>query len=295
MLSALLIAASVYVWIQQGPTKYGIDYKGGHELIVRVDGDESANSESIRNALNGKGVENAIVQSFEAVSAIEAHNDYSIRVGQEEGIGPDELKKAVLSALKENFKGEISIPDSQFVGPTIGDELKKKSMIAMIIGLLAILAYISFRFEFAFALGAVVALFHDVIICMGGYLASGRMINVATLAAALTIVGYSVNDTIIVFDRMREEILKRKDFDLIELMNYSINATLSRTVITSLLTFFSAVALLVFGGGAIADLSIFLVIGVITGTYSTIFIATPVALAWERIRNPHPKTATEKS
>ena len=111
----------------------------------------------------------------------------------------------------------------------------------------------------------------------------------AALAAALTIVGYSVNDTIIVFDRMREEMFKQKNFTLKDLMNFSISATLSRTVITSLLTLFSAVALLIFGGGAISDLSFFLVVGVIAGTYSTIFIASPVALAWEYFRRPEAK------
>ena len=273
LLSAILIAASIYVWVSRGEEKFGIDYKGGHAIVVKVP--DSATSESIRDALNKAGVEGAIVQSFEVEDS-----EYSIRLG---GSLEDanQIKTKIRTTLTEAFSGEVTLLQTDYVGPTIGAELRRKALIAIIIGLICILAYISYRFDFSFALGAVAALFHDVIVCMGIYLACGNMINMATLAAVLTIVGYSVNDTIIVFDRVREEMIKAKSFDLDELLNKSINSTLSRTVITSLLTLFSALALLIFGGGAIADLSLFLVIGVIAGTYSTIFIASPVARAWE--------------
>ena len=284
-LSAIMIGLSVYTWIDIGDAKYGIDYKGGHEIIVKTEA--GITSEGIRKALSDGGVENSVVQSFEAGSS-----EFAIRLGgqaTEEGSGLDESKKvreSITNALGSAFPGKVEIIKTDFVGPTIGKELCKKALVAVVIGLIGILGYITFRFEFAFALGAVAALFHDVIVSMGIYLLCGFSISVATLAAALTIVGYSVNDTIIVFDRMREEIFKQKNYELVDLMNRSINSTLSRTVITSLLTLFSALALLIFGGGAIADLSLFLVVGVITGTYSTIFIASPVALAWENFRNP---------
>lgn len=284
--SALMIAASAYIWFERGEAKFGIDYRGGHEIIVKAE--QGISSPDIRRALSDGGVENPVVQAFEAES-----NEYSIRLGgmvDKEGHEiKDEsriVREAVVAALSKAFPDKVEVIKTDFVGPTIGKELRKKALIAILVGLVGMLAYITYRFEFAFAVGAVVALFHDVIVAMGIYLFCGFDIGVATLAAALTIVGYSVNDTIIVFDRMREEIFKRKDFDLIELMNESINATLSRTVITSLLTFFSALALLLFGGAAIADLSLFLCVGVVCGTYSTIFIASPVALAWENFRNP---------
>lgn len=276
--SFIVIVGSFYVWFQTGDGKFGIDYKGGHELIVKIGSD--ADTSSIRNALKGEGLANAVVQAFEAAS-----NEYSIRISGEAGDSKT-VRGQLTSALKDKFGKEVDIVKSDFVGPTIGQELRRKAIVALIVGLIGILCYVTYRFEFAFALGAVAALFHDVIVCLGIYLFTGRVLDVGTLAAALTIVGYSVNDTIIVFDRMREEMAKAKKFDLQGLMNYSISNTLSRTVITSLLTLFSAVALLIFGGGAISNLSLFLVVGVITGTYSTIFIASPVALLWEGWRNP---------
>jgi preprotein translocase subunit SecF len=279
LLSFLMLAYSGYVWFSQGDAKYGIDFKGGHEIIVKVMG--GADTGSVRKALGGAGFESLVVQAFESNNA-----EFAVRLSGEQG-DASEIRSRVVEALKGNFPDGVEMMGSDFVGPTIGLELQKKALTAVIIGLLGMLLYITYRFEFAFALGAVAALTHDVIVCMGIYLLAGHTLNMATLAAALTVVGYSVNDTIIVFDRMREEMYRQqKTFDLVELMNYSISATLSRTVITSLLTLFSALALLVYGGGAIADLSLFLVAGVIAGTYSTIFIASPVALAWENFRTP---------
>lgn len=292
-LSFLLLAGSVYVWIDRGEEKFGIDYKGGHKIVVKFDEsveyETAPDSESIRAALKVEGVENAVVQRFTELGALE----YSIRLtGSVED--SSSVRQLIVTAMKNGFGDNFEIVQTDFVGPTVGGELQREAVIAILIGLVGILGYISFRFELAFALGAVAALFHDVVICMGIYLVSGLTLSVATLAAALTIVGYSVNDTIIVFDRMREEILKQKKFDLIDLMNHSINATLSRTVITSLLTLFSALALLIFGGGAIKDLSLFLVVGVIAGTYSTIFIASPVALGWENLRSKLEKRSSSQ-
>ena len=140
--------------------------------------------------------------------------------------------------------------------------------------------YISVRFEFAFALGAIVALFHDIVIGLGIYLMLGETISVTTLAAALTLLGYSVNDTIVIFDRIREKLITAKSYVLENVINEALTEMLSRTIITSILTLFSAVALLIFGGGEIRDLSLFLVVGIVIGCYSTVFIASPVALWW---------------
>ena len=274
VLSVLLVAFSVYTWVDSGAAKYGVDYKGGTELVLKVE--PGVTAETIRTALSENGYPNPVVQAFEASS-----REYSVRVG---GKGSSEqlaLSK-VLSAGMGQDKFEVIKTD--YVGPTIGAELRKKAQLAVILALIGMLIYISVRFELAFALGAVAALFHDVIICLGIYVLSGREINVTTLAAALTIVGYSVNDTIIIFDRCREELSKRTSFDLPQLLNSAINRTLARTLITSILTLFSALALFLFGGGAIADLSFFLVAGVIAGTYSTIFVACPVVVMWEKFR-----------
>jgi len=275
IISLLLVAGSFYLWFSMGDAKYGVDFKGGSEFVVKVSGE--TNTEVIRQALNQGKLDEAIVQRFLGES-----DEYSIRVAG--GSDAKAVRAAVEGALRAKFADKLQVLKADFIGPTIGAELRKKALIATIIALIGILVYVSFRFEFAFALGVVVALFHDVVVGMGGYLLAGHTVNMGTVAAALTIVGYSANDTIVIFDRVREEILKDKNFDLVEVFNKAICFTLSRTVVTSILTLFSALALLIFGGGAIADLSIYLVVGILAGCYSTIFIASPVVIFWERFR-----------
>ena len=278
LISTCMIVASLYVFFEKGDTKYGVDFTGGHELVVKVGG--AANSDSIRMALAKGGYENAVVQSFEVGS-----QQYSIRLEGAAGEA-DALKAKMSSILKESFPDQATeILKNDFVGPAVGEELKTKALLAIGIALLGMLAFISYRFELAFAVGAVVALLHDVIVCTGVYLVTGHTLSMGALAAALTITGYSVNDTIVIFDRIREEITKqKKSYSLVALMNHCVNMMLSRTIITHVLTLFSAIALYVFGGGAIADLSLFLLVGVITGSYSTIYIACPVVLAFHKFR-----------
>ncbi len=286
ILSLTLAVCSIYLWISRGEGRYDIDFRGGHELIVQVKGESS--SDRIRKALEDAKVGDALVQSFES-----SKGQYSIRVGltgSDAQVASKEVNANVKKALASVFNGadskedNVAVISSDFVGPAVGKELKEKAALALILSLISMLIYVTIRFEFAFALGAVVALFHDVIIATGVYLAAGHDINMASVAAALTIVGYSVNDTIVIFDRIREEIYKRQHFELVPLINECINATLSRTIITSLLTLFSALALVIWGGGAISDLSVFLVAGIIVGSYSTIFIASPIVIAWEHFR-----------
>jgi len=275
-ISLALALLSVYVWINSGDTKYGVEYRGGTELIVKFK--ESSDTEVIRKAVEAAGFESPVVQGFGSFGT--NTSEYTIRVG-ETGEGKS-VEGKLREALQKVAPDKFEIVQSSFIGPTVGSELRTKGLIAVGVGLLLILIYVSFRFEFAFALGAVVALFHDVVISTGLYLLSGRQLSVATLAAALTIIGYSVNDTIVIFDRVREELIKRKDFDLVELINDCINATLSRTIITNLTVLFSVATLVIFGGGAIEDLSLYLLFGVIAGTYSTVYIASPVVIAWEK-------------
>jgi preprotein translocase subunit SecF len=284
LLSIALTIGSIWIWIDLKEAKYGVDFRGGHDIVVKVTGEGS--SEKIRQSLESQDIKEAIVQSFESGS-----NQYSIRLGGEKAEGAAELDNAkvvrakVQAALVKTFGDKVEVLKTDYVGPTVGKELRSRAVWATIFGLLGILVYLTFRFEFAFALGAVVAVFHDVFISTGFYLYSGYQINMGTIAAALTIVGYSVHDTIVIFDRVREEIYKRKDFNLADLMNESINATMSRTIITTLLTLFSVVALLLLGGGSISDLSFYLFVGIVCGTYSTVYIASPVVLAWDYLRN----------
>lgn len=273
--SVLTIVGSIYLWVSLGSKKYGVDFVGGHELVVHLD---NATSESVRAALEKTDLPEVSVQSFELQSS-----DFAIRMGGEAS-ETEKVRTTVDSAIKAAFGEKAEIRKSDFVGPTIGHELRQRAILATALGLLAIMIYVAFRFEFAFALGAVVALFHDVIVSMGIFLLSGHSLGMSSLAAALTIIGYSVNDTIVIFDRVREELLRQKKYNIVELFNYCINLTLSRTIITHLLTLFSALALYLIGGSSIADLSLFLVAGIVAGTYSTIYIASPVAIAWHRFR-----------
>jgi preprotein translocase subunit SecF len=274
-ISILLTAWSIYLWVVQGEAKYGIDFRGGYELIVQAD--KTANAQEIRQVLEKGGFDDVLVQAFEAASY-----EFAIRIPTNEGTG--NLQDKILSELKGKYGSSLTISKSNFVGPTIGKELRHKAMWAVGLGVLGILLYLTMRFEFAFALGAVVAVFHDVVISTGVYLAAGHTVGMSTIAAALTILGYSVNDTIVIFDKVREELAKKGSYKLVDVLNDSINSMLSRTIVTSGLTFISAIALLVLGGGELSDLSLFLSAGIVCGTYSTIFIASPVVLAWEQWR-----------
>lgn len=271
-LSVIAVALSIYVFIAKGDAKFGTDFSGGHEFLVSFKGD--VDSEKIRAGLAGQGVEDARVQAFQGEAS-----EYSIRLSQAGDSG--EVRAKVEGALKGAFGDSFSIDKTDYVGPTVGRELRRSALTAVVLGVLGMLLYIAFRFEFALGVGTIVALFHDVIISTGIYVASGHLIGMATLAGALTIVGYSVNDTVVVFDRVREERAKRRGARLVDIVNEAINFTLSRTIITHMLTLFSALALYVIGDGEIKDLSLYLVAGIVLGAYSTIFIVSPVVILLE--------------
>ncbi len=276
--STLLLIVSLAVWFVKKDDKYGIDYKGGYEIIVKFNGDD-VNGQDIRNSLSKIGFDEAIVQAFNN------SNEFVLRLSDREK-NTEVLKSSLRDTFNENIckgdkkKDDFEILKIDYVGPTAGEELRTQALIAIIISVIGILIYISVRFEFAFALGAIVALFHDIVIGLGIYLMLGETISVTTLAAALTLLGYSVNDTIVIFDRIREKLITAKNYVLENVINEALTEMLSRTIITSILTLFSAVALLIFGGGEIRDLSLFLVVGIVIGCYSTVFIASPVALWW---------------
>ena len=276
-LSLLMTIFSLYLWVSLGESKFGSDFKGGHDLVVTVA--PEVTSDQIRNGLESAGLSDSIVQAFEVGS-----NEFSLRLpGSSDPASVKQVREQVQAVISKVSPNKAEILKTDYVGPTVGKELRQKAIFATLLGILGLLIYISFRFEFCFALAAVVAVFHDVIITTGIYLYFGHTINMGAVAAALTILGYSVNDTIVIFDRVREELQnpKHKDLDLTSLINMCINQTLSRTIITSGLTLLSVLALLLLGGGAIQDLSFFLFFGLILGTYSTVYIAAPVVIGWE--------------
>jgi len=297
--SLILMATSAYIWFAKGNAKYGIDFLGGHELVLEFS--EPTNVDSVRSMLNKQGILGASVKSYHSekdrvsirfqgvapelaatpgASAPELAVDKSVRQESESSLAQAAIKEALIAGGSSKF----TIVSAEFIGPTVGAELRTKALLATFLGLLGILLYLAFRFELAFGVGAVVALAHDLMFSIGVYLLLGYTINMETLAAALTIVGYSVNDTIVIFDRVREEIFEERPGTLSEIINRAINAMLSRTIVTHMLTTMSIIALLIFGSGAIEDMSVFLLAGMVSGSYSTMYIAAPVMIWWHKLR-----------
>ncbi|MDH3663282.1 MAG: protein translocase subunit SecF [Alphaproteobacteria bacterium] len=258
------------------PTKglnLGIDFQGGTMIEVRMPGDE-ADIGAMRGTLNGLGLGEVALQTFGSPT------DVLIRVERQEGEQEAQLAAVdqVKQALTESFGDDISYRRVEFVGPKVSDELFRAGAEAVLFALIAILAYIWFRFEWQFAVASIVALVHDVVLTLGVFSLLGLEFNLATVAALLTIVGYSLNDTVVVFDRVRENLRKYKKMLLVDLLDRSLNDTLARTLMTSVTTLLALAALFIFGGPVIRDFTFALIWGVLIGTYSSIFIASPILL-----------------
>jgi SecD/SecF fusion protein len=281
-ISAVLIVVSwammVFHGVRNPSSVFGVDFTGGSGIKLSMT--EKPSVEDIRAALGAGGIKDATIQYSSGMGV--AREDFlNIKVGS---VADGTNTEAVLIAKfpSAGFK----IAQQEDVGPQIGAEMKTKAMWAMLWSLVAMIAYISWRFEFGFALGAVVALFHDVLITAGVCHLFGFQMNMTVLAALMTIIGYSVNDTIVIFDRIREDLRTVRGKSFVEICNLSMNQTLSRTLLTNLLTFVSVLSLLIFGGGAIKDFSFAMFVGMIAGTYSTMYIATPVVLLWYKFKTP---------
>ena len=268
-LSLILIIGSYILLFTKG-LNFGIDFTGG--TIVQVKYDKKVDIKDIRNALKKSEIfKDAAVTYFGSSDEIIIRVKTSTKkLSQDIG---DEARKV----LKDTGKFEIRRVD--IVGPKVGGELREKGIMATLIAILGILIYVSFRFEWRFALASVLALVHDVSIAMGAISLFNISVNLDILAAILTILGYSLNDTIIVFDRIREGVVEAKTDNLNSVINESITKTLSRTTLTSLTTFFVVLTLFLFGGEIIKGFSFTLLVGVIVGTYSSIFVASPL-LGW---------------
>lgn len=249
----------------------GIDFTGGTLMQVRFE--KPVTTAEIRTALSTVNLQNSIIQKSAGI------NEFMIRVAQDTEAETD-VPDLIAQALSGMDNNPYEIRRTEKVGPKIGQELRRNTVYAVIFALLVIGIYISIRFQFRFAIGAVIALIHDVLFTLGVFSLAHLEISLSTIAAFLTIVGYSLNDTIVLYDRIRED-LKVMRFEPIEtIVNNSINETLSRTIITSLTTFF-VVFVLVFTSGEVQIFSIAMMIGVIIGTYSSIYIAGPVVIAWQ--------------
>jgi preprotein translocase SecF subunit len=265
------------------PTKglnFGIDFEGGTMIEVRMPGG-AADLAGMRSTLGALGLGEVALQEFGAP------DDVLIRIERQQGDETEQLAAVdlVKSALAEAYGEDISYRRVEFVGPKVSGELLWAGTQAVLYSLIAVLVYIWFRFEWQFGIGAVVALIHDVLLTLGIFSLLGLEFNLATVAAILTIVGYSLNDTVVVYDRVRENLRRYKTLPMLALLDRSLNETLARTLMTSLTTLIALGALFVFGGPVIRDFTFAMIWGVLVGTYSSIFIATPLLLQLH-IRRP---------
>lgn len=268
--STILVILSVGSLVMQG-LNFGIDFTGG--TMIELGYKEQVDLNKLRQDLAEGGYPEATVQNFGSI------HDVLIRLPVIETQNMAQLSNEVVSMLQSKNQTEIDVRRVEFVGPQVGDELTEQGGLAMLYALIGILIYVSLRFEYRFAIGSVVALIHDVVITLGFFSLTRIEFDLTVLAAILAIIGYSLNDTIVVFDRIRETFLRMRKGTSVEIVNAALNDTLSRTLMTSLTTLLVVVALFMFGGEVIHAFSIALLFGIVIGTYSSIYIASNTILA----------------
>jgi preprotein translocase subunit SecF len=269
-LAILFSAALLVVSIGSLATRqlnWGLDFTGG--TLVEVHYSTTANLDTIRSALEANGLAGAIVTSY--------GSDQDVLIRLPLGYS-DQQGAALLRVLQEAFTGDVEMRRIEFVGPQVGDELREQGGLAMLLSLALVTLYVAFRFQLKFGVGAVAALVHDVIITLGFFSLTGMEFNLTVLAAILAIIGYSINDTIVVFDRIRENFRKLRRTEPAEVMNISITETLDRTLVTSGITLLTVISLALFGGDMLFGFSVAMIVGVTMGTYSSIYVASAAAL-----------------
>jgi SecD/SecF fusion protein len=278
MCSLAIILAGATSFYIKGEKNFGVDFRGGD--LITLSSSSTIDVGQVRGGLKPLGFADASIQE----SSQGGKNYITIRTPLNTS---DKVEKQVIQAMPQaNFKVERS----ERVGALVGGELAKSSLIALALGILGVLIFVTLRFELSFAVGAIVALFHDVIITVGVFSLLNRELTLTMVGAVLTIAGYSINDTIVVYDRIREGLASGKRGSIEEIMNSSINQTLSRTILTSTVTLIPILCLFFFGGPVLRDFSLAIIVGVVVGTYSSIFIASPIVLWWTRARGESTST-----
>jgi preprotein translocase subunit SecF len=276
--SLLMVIIGIVSLVVKGGPAYGIDFAGG--TLVQIKFSEATNAAQLRSALGGIDLRGLTIQQV----GDDKDNEFLVRV-QESSENLEALAGQIETALNAAYGvGKNEIRRTEMVGPQVGKDLRNKGAQAILFAIIGMLIYITFRFEFRFGVGTVVALFHDVLITLGIFSLLNLEIDLTVVAAFLALVGYSVNDTVIVCDRIRENLGKLHHLPLAEVINRSINETLSRTIMTSGLTLLAVLALFLFGGSVIHNFAFTLLVGIIIGTYSSVFIASPVLIFWESFR-----------
>ncbi len=269
ILSGILIVVSLLFLIFKG-LNFGVDFKGGTLIELRTD-KSTANITKIRDSFNQMNLGDVSVKNFGN------ETDFVVKFEKQNSNDPKFIEEIKIKL--SNSIGSVDFRRVENVGPKVSAELLKSGVIAIVLSLAAMLLYIWIRFEWQFSLGAILALFHDVIITLGIFSVFSLEINLSIVAAVLTIVGYSMNDTVVIFDRVRENLRKYSDVKIFELTNISINETLSRTIITSVTTLLALLSIFIFGGEILKGFSLAMILGVIFGTYSSIYIANPVLVS----------------
>jgi preprotein translocase subunit SecF len=265
-LSGILCALSIWLFAYQG-LNYGIDFKGGTVLTVRTQG--PADIDGLRTKLSGLGLGDVEIQEFGGPS------DVLIRLEAQPG---EQEELAAQKTVKDALGTTVEVRSTETVGPKVSGELTEQAILAVLVSIIGVLIYLWARFEWQFAVGAVVSLFHDVLLSVGLFAAIGLEFNLNIIAAILTIIGYSLNDTVVNFDRVREFMRKYKTMNFADLLDYSINSVLPRTLLTSVCTLIALGSLYIFGGEVIRGFAFAMIWGVFVGTYSSVFVAVPILL-----------------
>ncbi len=270
LVSAVLIVTSI-VTLSTMRLNFGLDFTGG--TLIEVAYPSAPDVNEVRDNLQQAGLDDAMVQTFGAATEI------VVRIPpREEGESSAELSTVVLQALQQGVEGEVEMRRVEFVGPQVGDELTEQGILAVVYALIGIFLYVMIRFQWRFSVGAVAALVHDVLITMGIISLLQVEFDLTVVAALLAVIGYSLNDTIVLFDRIRENFPKLRKSSPLEVVNTSVNETLSRTLMTSLTTLLVLLALFIFGGEIINAFAFTLIVGVLVGTYSSIYVASTTLL-----------------
>jgi preprotein translocase subunit SecF len=283
ILSGIAILIGLASLVVKGGPDYGIDFVGG--TLVQVKFNENTDAATIKDSLSALNLGTVVVQHFG-----DDANEFLIRIQKSDE--ERDLSALVSGSLDTNYgQGKFEIRRLEMVGPQVGKDLREKGFLSVLYAMIGILIYVTWRFELRFAIGAVIALIHDVLITLGAFSITGREIDLPIIAAFLAIIGYSLNDTIIVYDRIRENYGKHQKQGFASVVNHSINETLSRTILTSGTTLLVVIALFIFGGGVIHNFAFALLVGILVGTYSSIFVASPVLIFWDDFRAGKAKPA----
>ena len=280
-----IVSMGMHMRSIHSPVPLGVDFRGGTQVQVRFD--QIPDTNRIRQAMAAAGIKDASIQTIKSVDQPN-NNEVLISLPEQQNEASlDAGRQQIMDALQSHYDSTIgpsNVRNVQVVGPTVGKQLEKQALLATLYSMLGMLVYLWFRFQLIYGVAAVVACFHDTLITVGAFALTNQEISLTVIAAILTLVGYSMNDTIVVFDRIRENLRLSRRESLPDVVNRSINQTLSRTVLTSGLTFLTVLSLYVFGGQVLRGFSFALVIGILIGTYSSIAVAAPMLVAWQEWR-----------